>query len=294
MKRANKKEIDADAGPYASMFQTVKISDAQFKKFSELIYQKAGIHLKPEKKELLNARLGKRLRACQAGSFKEYYDLVVNDKSGQELIHLIDSVSTNFTSFFREQAHFDFLTNHALPAILQNKPHTDKEVLIWSAACSSGEEPYTLAMVLGEYLSKYSDWDYRIIATDISTKVLSSAERGIYAMERVNKVPREILQKYFQKGVGRSTGFVKIKKDLQRMITFRRLNLMDEFNWEKPFDIIFCRNAMIYFDKVTQQKLIDKFYQWLAPGGFMCIGHSESLSGLQHGFKQLVAATYQK
>lgn len=294
MGQAGKVEEGGRSNSFSSLFRSAKISDAQFKRFSELIYQKVGIYLKPEKKELLNARLGKRLRACQISSFKEYYDFVVNDSSGNELVHLIDCVSTNFTSFFREHAHFDFLSAKALPAVIHNKKNKNDGIVIWSAACSSGEEPYTLGMVLEEYLIKNPGRQYGIIATDISTKVLSQAEKGVYAMDRVDKMSKDLLGKYFQKGVGKSGGLVKVKKNLREMISFMRLNLMDDFQWQRPIDIIFCRNVMIYFDKATQEKLINKFYRCLVPGGFLFIGHSESIASLHHYFKQVLAAVYQK
>jgi chemotaxis protein methyltransferase CheR len=273
--------------------QQAKLTEAQFTKFSELIYRQAGIHLKPEKIELLNTRLGKRLRACGIESFKKYYDLVINDRSGTELVQLIDCVSTNFTSFFREQAHFNFLTSVVFPEF--SKVHRgQKEMLLWSAACSSGEEPYTLAMVIAEFLENDPGWGYQIMATDISTKVLAQAERGIYPMDRLEKVPLNMLRKYFQKGMGQSAGHAKVKAQLKQRTTFKRFNLMDDFPWQEPVHVIFCRNVMIYFNRSTQEKLIAKFYDCLAPGGYLFIGHSESLTSLDHRFKQAAATAYRK
>jgi chemotaxis protein methyltransferase CheR len=274
-------------------FQQIKLSEAQFNKFSELIYRQAGIHLKPEKIELLNTRLGKRLRACGIDSYKKYYDLVVNDQTGAELVQLINCVSTNFTSFFREQAHFDFLTSAVLPQFCKElRGH--QEMVLWSAACSSGEEPYTMAMVLDEFLSRQPGRRYRIQATDISTKVLAHAELGVYSMDRLEKVPPELLRKYFRKGVGQSQGYAKVKEQLKKHVSFKRFNLMDDFPWHGELHIIFCRNVMIYFNRTTQQKLVQKFHRCLAPGGYLFIGHSESLASLKHDFIQVAATAYRK
>lgn len=274
--------------------QLPRLTDKEFSKFSTLIFAKTGIHLKSEKKELLNARLGKRLRACQLTSFKKYYDLVMNDSSGNELVHLINSVSTNFTSFFREQAHFDYLSKYVLPPLAIEGARKNRHVNIWSAACSSGEEPYTLAMVIDQFKRSASGLSFSILATDISTKVLGIGEKGIYPVERVDKMPRDFLHTYFQRGLGKCNGYVKAKQNIRDLITFRRFNLMDQFPWQGEIDIIFCRNVMIYFNKDTQQELVNKFYQSLTPGGFLFIGHSESLGNIKHPFKQAATTVYKK
>lgn len=289
--RNGKIAIGKQAG---SFFHHNQLTDTQFQKFGSLVYRKTGIYLKPEKKELLKARLGKRLRACGIDSFKKYYDYVINDQSGKELIHLIDSISTNFTSFFREQSHFDYLTETILPTFMQEGRGGGKDILFWSAACSSGEEPYTLAMVVEDFFEHHPGRRYKIVATDISTKVLAHAQRGVYTDDQIGKVPKPFLKKFLQKGVGRSAGYVKIKKHLRQMITFDRLNLMEKFPWQEEMDVIFCRNVMIYFNRETQQELIKKFYGTLAPGGYLLIGHSESMSSLDHDFKQVDATVYRK
>ncbi len=269
-------------------FQYSRMTEAEFTKFSTLIFAKTGIHLKPEKKELLNARLGKRLRASKISSFSDYYKYLTNDTSGNELVHLINSVSTNFTSFFREQAHFDFLTSSVLPGYAHSKT-----LKVWSAACSSGEEPYTLAMVIANFLGRGAVRP-SILATDISTKVLGVAQKGIYSNDKVDKVPAEFLRSFFQKGVGQCAGYVKAKEELRRIITFQRINLMEPFPWKDEMDIIFCRNVMIYFTRETQQELAEKFYNCLAPGGYLFIGHSESLTSVNHRFKQAATTVYRK
>lgn len=275
------------------IFQQFRLTDKDFENFSSLIFAKTGIHLKPEKKELLNARLGKRLRACNLKSFKEYYERVVNDPSGNELVHLINSVSTNFTSFFRENSHFEYLSSVVLPQLAGGR-HSSAPCKIWSAACSSGEEAYTLAMVVAMFMAKHPAFRASILATDISTKVLDIAEKGIYAIEKVEKVPLEFLKSYFQKGVGKCIGYVKVKEELRRMVTFRRINLMESFPWKEEIDVIFCRNVMIYFTRETQTQLAEKFYHCLSPGGYLFIGHSESLTGVSHRFQQPATTVYQK
>ncbi len=267
------------------------LTDTEFKKFSELIYAQVGISLKSEKKELLNARLGKRLRITGIASFKDYYDFINQPEQREaEFINFLDSVSTNFTSFFREISHFDYLRKSVLPELATK----NREAFFWSSASSSGEEPYTLAMLLNDFRGNHPGFRYKILATDISTKVLNMARRGVYALEQTAKTPPEYLKKYFQKGVGRSAGRVKIKNELLRQVEFKRFNLMDNFPWQEKIDVIFCRNVMIYFDRQTQQRLVKKFYQCLKPGGYLFIGHSESISSLQHNFIQTEATTYKK
>ncbi len=286
--------MDAGAGNKKNFsFETVeKLDDREFGLFSSLIYEKVGIFLKPEKKELLNARLSKRMRKLGINGFRKYYDLVTADSSGQELVLLIDAVSTNFTSFFREKAHFDLLVEMVLPELGGKSPG---ELSVWSAACSSGEEPYTLAMVIDDYFrARGRASTFTIQATDISTRVLAAADKAVYPEERVKTVPAEMLKRYFQKGVGRSAGYVKIKDPLKRHVNFKRLNLIEEFRWGNCFDIIFCRNVMIYFDRETQEKLVRKFFNALSPGGYLFIGHSESISRLDHGFKQVATTAYRR
>jgi len=271
-----------------------QLSDAEFKKFSDLIYQHVGIFMKLEKKELLNARLGKRLRACQMESFQEYFEFISRpDQQHQEFVKFLDSVSTNFTSFFREVSHFEYLKDNVLPELMANKGGS-REFVFWSSASSSGEEPYTLAMFLNEFNAHSPGFRYRIMATDISTRVLAMAATGVYPVEQTTKVPQDILRKYFQKGLGSSVGKVKVKDDLRRQVTFQRFNLMDEFPWSGEMDVIFCRNVMIYFDRQTQEKLIGKFYHCLNKGGYLFIGHSESIASLKHDFVQVEATTYKK
>lgn len=271
-----------------------QLTDAEFKKFSDLIYQQVGIFMKIEKKELLNARLGKRLRACQLDSFQEYFDFISRpDQQKLEFVAFLDSVSTNFTSFFREVSHFEYLRANVLPELVAQRS-SSRDFVFWSSASSSGEEPYTLAMFLNEFSGQNAGFRYKIMATDISTRVLTMAANGVYPVEQTTKVPNDILKKYFQKGLGNSAGKVKVKDDIRRQVAFQRFNLMDEFPWHGEMDVIFCRNVMIYFDRQTQEKLIGKFYNCLNRGGYLFIGHSESIASLKHDFVQVEATTYKK
>jgi chemotaxis protein methyltransferase CheR len=268
------------------------LTDKLFKDFSSLVYQQTGIFLKPEKRELLNARLGKRLRQCQISGFEEYYKYVLNDSSGEELIHLIDAVSTNFTSFFREKTHFDYLSSNVLKEFADQG--MSGEFKVWSAACSSGEEPYTLSIVLNEFAAREKRFHFSIQATDISTRVLALAQQGVYGADKVQTMPKELVKRYFQKGKGKSEGYVKVKKELSQPISFRRFNLMHQYPWQGELDVIFCRNVMIYFNRETQQQLVDKFYTCLKPGGHLFIGHSESLTAINHRFRQVTTTGYKK
>ena len=270
------------------------LTDALFQKFRTLIYEKTGISLSNEKRELLHARLGKRLRACGIATFKEYYKLVNNNQQCEEFTHFINSVSTNFTSFFREQAHFSLLQDIIVPQFLERNHSNHNPFTVWSAACSSGEEPYTLAMVLEESFRNCKGKTFRITATDISTKVLEKAKRGIYPIEGIQKVPDVLLRKYFQRGVGKSAGYVRVKKEIRQRINFMYFNLMDRFPWQNEIDVIFCRNVMIYFDRQTQQQLVEKFYNCMVPGGYLIIGHSESISSFKHKFHQNGATVFRK
>lgn len=271
-----------------------EISDQEFIRLSRLIYQQSGIKLTQGKKSLMRSRLQKRMRECGLTSFKQYYQRVLEDHSGMELVHLLDAISTNQTFFFREGQHFDYLAEEILPTWGQTRKGK-KALRIWSAGCSSGEEAYTLAMVVLEFLSSTPHpWQVKITATDINTKVLEQARRGIYPQSRAENIPRRWLKKYFQKGVNQRDGYIRVRPEVQRLVEFSRLNLMEPFAFPEPLEIIFCRNVMIYFDKPTQENLVQRFYQSLGPGGYLFLGHSESLAGVSHRFKYLKPTIYQK
>jgi len=272
---------------------TYDLRSVDFERISKLVYQHCGINLHDGKKELVKARLGKRLREGNFESFSEYYQFITTDEGTDELVTMIDSISTNLTYFFREESHFQKLRG-ILTGLDNTKDQRRSALLfkIWSAGCSTGEEPYSLAMTLKECLNGTDR--VKVIATDISTRVLKTAESGIYAEEKIKNLPSSLVKKYFQIGSGRWTGSYRVKKELQDIVEFMRFNLMEQPSSEFSFDAIFCRNVMIYFDKPTQGTLVNRFYDCLQKGGYLFIGHSESLTGLNHAFKYIEPSVYRK
>ena len=268
------------------------LSDAEFFRFCQLIHQHAGIHLTSQKKELVRARLTKILHVRSLKSFQEYYERVLADKTGAELASLLDAISTNLTAFGREPGHFQYLAQEILPGWSQVRAPLRKN--LWSAGCSTGEEPYTLAMIMLDTFSREDLSEVKIFATDLNTQVLSQAEQGIYALSRVNPLTMEWRRRFFQKGVRGREGFVRVKPEVRRLVQFFRFNLMEPFPFREEMDIIFCRNVMIYFEKKTQAALVEKFFYALKPGGYLFIGHSESLCNHQHLFKYVKPAIYRK
>ncbi len=268
--------------------------DRLFQQFSRLVYELCGINLHEGKKALLQARLNKRLRLTGIGSYEEYFKFITSGRHTGEFVNFLDSISTNLTYFFRESPHFDFLDKVALPELIENKrKKRDSRVRIWSAGCSTGEEPYSLAMCVLAHLPDIARWDFRILATDISTRVLETANRGIYSEEKVSKVPPALRQAHFQKisGANGKPDF-RIASHVKRIITFHRLNLKEHYSFKGLFDFIFCRNVMIYFDKKTQEEIVNRMAGFLALGGYLCIGHSESLTGLAHKLSYVRPAIY--
>ena len=265
-----------------------ELRDIDYEKISRLVYEQCGINLHEGKRELVKARLGKRLREGNFKSFADYYSYVTTDEGTDELISMIDSLSTNLTYFFREESHFQKL-RQILPLLLNTPSHSgqSEKLRIWSAGCSTGEEPYSLAMTICE-CANGSSHGVKIIATDISTRVLQMAVRGVFNQDKLKNMTSAMLKKYFQMGSGRWDGHYRIKKDISNMIQLYRFNLMDTPPSSFRFDIIFCRNVMIYFDKVTQAALVNRFFQCLNKGGYLFIGHSESLTGLSHEFKNIL------
>lgn len=272
----------------------ITITENEFIALSNLVYDKIGIQLTDQKKTLLVGRLQKLLRAYRFKSFQEYYNYLINEKSGKAISELANYISTNHTFFYREHEHFEFFYKFALPEIEQKlKKSKTKDIRIWSAGCSSGEEPYTLIMLMLEYFGKeYKNYDAGILATDISEKALKYAIEGIYLDEKVNSLPDNYKKKYFTKN---SDGTWKIADIIKKEVTFRKFNLISEvYPFKKKFDIIFCRNVMIYFDDITREKLVEKFYNFTAPMGYFFIGHSETLNRTKSQFKFIMPALYQK
>ena len=267
---------------------TAELNPNQFQEISRIIYQQCGISLKSGKEALVRARLMKRLRALQIPSVKEYMDLIRSEKGRSEIGTLIDVMTTNKTSFFRESAHFDYLAEDILPGLDQHR------LRFWSAACSSGEEPYTLAMVLRESIRAIDQKDILILSTDISNEMLETASAGIYSNDRMAGIPRAFVQKYFKRTTNRAEDSYRVGPELRKLIRLAPLNLMQAWPMKGPFNIIFCRNVMIYFDRPTQQRLVNRFWDLLEPGGFLFVGHSEGLSGIRHDFNYMKPATYKK
>ena len=272
-----------------------ELRPADFQRFSEMVRAQSGIHLGTVKTELLRARLAKRMRALSLTSFRDYYQWVLEDGSGEELARMLDVVTTNKTEFFREDKHFILLTQRFLPRLLgEAAQRPDKTLRIWSAACSSGEEPYTLAMCALE-TPGVGDVKVKILATDLSSRMLHRAVTGVYEKERTEGVPPLLLQKYFEaKRMGEEKTY-RVKESLRGMVQFHRFNLNGgTFPFKNPFDIIFCRNVMIYFEPATQQELVGKMAGSLRKGGYFFTGLSESLLTIKHPLRTVAASVYVK
>jgi chemotaxis protein methyltransferase CheR len=272
---------------------TARLSTEEFSKFSNLIYDQCGIQLPPAKKILLESRLHKRLRVLSMTTFKEYVQYVLSKEGMErELVHLIDVVSTNKTDFFREPHHFHFLRQTILPELRQQGQRHAK---VWSAACSTGEEPYTLAMVLEDFARLNRGFDYSIYASDISTDVLQKASLAVYRLDRVSEMDTEYKKRYLLRSKDQDKPTVRIVPELRKKVRFGRINFMDaSLPVDEIYDIIFCRNALIYFDRPTQLEVVRKLVGKLRQGGYFFIGHSESL--LQHDLpiRQIKPTIYER
>jgi chemotaxis protein methyltransferase CheR len=257
-----------------------ELTNPDFKRVRTLIYDESGINLTSEKKTMLEIRLKRRIQRLNL-SFAEYCKYVFTTEGREsELIYLIDAVTTNKTDFFREAEHFEFLTAKALPTLAASKG-SRRTSLVWSAGCSSGEEPYTLAMVLTEYAEANPGYQFSVLATDICTAVLEKASMGIFKSELVAPVPGAFLRKYFMRSRDPKSDLVRVIPELRALVEFRRLNFMDaDFGLSEAPEIIFCRNVIIYFDRATQAELLKKLIRQLRPGGYFFAGHSESLQGM--------------
>ncbi len=270
------------------------LSSREYELIRQLVYAHSGINLGHEKQHLVRARLGKRLRKGGFKSFKDYYEYVLNDKTGEELAMLLDAISTNTTHFFRESRHFELLAATIKERLEQNG-HQPWDIRIWSAACSSGEEPYSIAMTVHHVIKNYSRVNLKLLATDLSVKVLSKAKLGVYEAMRLGTLPKGFSKAYFRRCGGPHSMQVQVAPEIRNLITFSRFNLMQEkFPFRHQFDAIFCRNVMIYFDRPTQEALIARMYTHLKPNGLFLIGHSESLNSLNHPYRYVEPATYRK
>jgi chemotaxis protein methyltransferase CheR len=273
------------------------LTDADFARLSDIVYKHCGINLHDGKVELVRARLAKQMRVGGFDSPTAYLNHVLADPSRPEFTQLIDALSTNLTSFFRERNHFDHLENEFLPKLLADKKRRGQQrVRAWSAGCSSGEEPYSLAITLLEATGggAANGWDVKLLATDLSTRVLAMAQRGAYDKQKADGIPQPLRSKYFAANKFDGRAFYDASVALRQVIAFRHLNLMNPWPFSGPFDFIFCRNVMIYFDKPTQQRLVGRFHDCLAPGGLLFTGHSESLTGVEHRFRYVQPTIYGK
>lgn len=270
------------------------IAEKDFKKLQELIYSRFGIVLGKQKKALVNNRLYKMLREYGFSNYQELFQFILNDKSGQALSLLADHISTNHTFFYREKEHFHFMVQQALPALLKlQKSRFQKEIRIWSAGCSSGEETYTIAIFLREFLLRHPINGFvGILGTDISRQVLKKAESGRYSSKELENLPANYRHKYFRKI---NSDEWEVVPELKKMVLFRRLNLMrPQFPFKHRFHIIFCRNVMIYFDQQERMELLQKFSRNLVTGGYLFLGHSESMGRQNPYFRYVQPAIYQK
>lgn len=262
----------------------------------DIVYKHSRINLGPDKQELVSARLGKRLRATNSATVTDYCALLRGPAGAEELGNLIDVISTNHTYFFREEGHFAALRDIILPDLVKRREQERWPALrVWSAACSSGEEPYSIAMALDEYFSAHPcAWSRRIEATDISTRILARAKEAIYPAETVSRLGPAKTKAYFQAGYAEQEGKYRVRQALRDVVSFHRLNLLEgEPPFREPFQIVFCRNVMIYFDRPTQEELVRRLKARLVPGGYLLVGHSESLTGIAHGMTMIRPATYQ-
>jgi chemotaxis protein methyltransferase CheR len=273
------------------------ITEREFQQFRALVLQQTGIALGDSKRQLVCSRLGKRLRYYGYSTFSQYYEhLAQQDPEGQELLRMINAITTNKTDFFREAHHFDFLRSGLLPAMLTEAGVGGaRRLRIWSAGCSSGEEPYSIAVTVLEGLPRPWAWDVRILASDIDTEMLAKGREGVYTEDRLSTVPTDMRERYFLRGRGTREGLVCVRPEVRDLVTFRRINLREE-SWpiRTQFDCIFCRNVIIYFDRTLQEGLVSRFLELLKPGGYLFLGHSESLLGMRLGLKYMGNTVYQK
>jgi len=287
----------AHVEPPLENYFPITVSPALFQKFQKLIYAETGIWLGQAKTALLCGRLFRRLRALELSSLEEYYECVAQPEQHEERSRMIDAITTNETRFFREPRQFEFLVQDVFPRwrLLADRGARSKSIKIWSAGCSSGEEPYTIAMLLACHLPAEEGWEARILATDISNRVLEKARKGIYPIAKSTELPKDFLKSYMLRGLAERDGEIKVKIEIQRMIEFRWLNLDEPCNIsEEPFDAIFCRNVLIYFDAASKQRAVTNLVRHLDDGGLLFVGHAENLTVLSSQIRSLEPTIYRK
>lgn len=264
-----------------------------FEYLRSIANQRTGIVVKDDKFDMFYARLSRRVRSLGLRSFAEYCDYVRSEDSGDEVLELVNAITTNLTAFFRENHHFEHLKKVLIPALMQRNKDSRK-IRIWSAGCSTGEEPYSLAITLKEALPTTGGWDASILATDIDSNVLAKAASGVYSMDRIQGIPKSQLRQWFMKGTGSQEGLVRLKPEVRSMIEFAQLNLMDAWSIDGPMDVIFCRNVTIYFDRESKVKLMNRYADNLIDEGHLFIGHSESLFKICDQFELIGNTIYRK
>ncbi len=278
----------------SEMLLSMELSKSQFNEISDMIKSICGIDLHEGKEELVKARLIKLIRKLRLGSFEEYLNYARKDPSGTAVTGMLDAISTNQTSFFREKDHFEYLAKTVLPHAVAPEVGKKPRLRIWSAGCSSGEEPYSIAITMHQSIPNLISCDAQILATDISTRILARAKKGVYKAKCLETVPPQLRYKYFNYTGLRDKRLYHVNDALRNLVHFARLNLMDSWPMRGPFDVIFCRNVMIYFDKPTQGWLVGRFRDLLGADGTLFLGHSESLTGICHQFKYVQPTVYKK
>lgn len=276
---------------------SASLSVSDFSRLSGFIYNQCGIKMPDSKKIMVEARLRKRLRDLNMQTYAEYCNFLFSQKGSEaEITHMVDVITTNKTDFFREPKQFSFLADIALPEFVNTDgAGIQRPLKVWSAGCSTGEEPYTLSIVLNEFGQKFTRYTFSILATDISTRVLEKASTGIYEEEKIVPIPKNLVHKYFLRSKSKEKKLVRVIPELRSLVKFQWLNFMqDDFGIRETFDLIFCRNVIIYFDKPTQERLIEKLVSKLKPGGFFFLGHSESIFNTNLPLVQVAASTYKK
>lgn len=273
-------------------------TDKDFTYLSKLAGELAGISLSSGKRELIYGRLAKRLRALDLKDFKEYCALLKDEDTDgckEERTHFINAITTNVTSFFRENHHFEYMAETLLPELIRKKSaQSQPRLRIWSAGCSSGKEPYSIAMVLKESIPDIERWDVKILATDLDSNILEVAKEGVYPKEHIQEISINRRKRWFQAGTGAHEKSIKVSNEAKQLVTYRKLNLTESWPMKGPFDIIFCRNVTIYFDRDTRVTLLDKFAEYLDDEGHLFVGHSESLFGLTQRFSTVGRTIHRK
>jgi chemotaxis protein methyltransferase CheR len=268
-----------------------QLNDKDFNFVCDYIYSKSGIVLNNSKKEMVYRRFTRIIRDRHLDSFSDYCQLLKSNSKEEER-YFINAITTNLTSFFREQHHFDYLAEHEIPRLINDKK---RRFRIWCSASSTGEEPYSIAITLIESLKTHLNTiDVKVLATDIDSNVLNTGKQGIYELNRIEDIPQALKKKYFSQGMGANSTKVKVSPKLQELITFKELNLMNDWPMKGPFDVIFCRNVIIYFDKATQMQLFERYYNLLAPNGLLILGHSENLGDFQKHFENVGRTIFRK